>query len=170
MTAAHQTDPLARRDALGWIGLAVAVGAVIAVGWACVTTWGAIVHGHPAFAVWLVCTLVVAAVAVWRTALPRRRRRSRWAFAGRIALIALAAVWSGVTVWLRPYTAVEPALSAMESDAAVAVSESPTEIVLAPRMGAKTTGLMFRPGALVDPRAYAAVLRPWRMPVTPSSS
>lgn len=148
------------RDALAWIGFALAVGAVIAVTWACASAWSGIVHGHPAYAVWLVCTLLVAAVAGWRALIPRRRRRTAGARAGRIVLLVLAAVWIGITVWLRPYTAVEPALASLSSDAAVTVTESPTDIVLSPRTGPGDTALMFRPGALVDPRAYAAVLRP----------
>lgn len=134
--------------------------ALLVVAWACLTSWGGIVHGHPAYAVWLIVTAIVAVVALWRTLVPRRRRRSAGARAGRIVLLVLAAVWMGLTAWLRPYAALEPAVTAMASDASVTVTETPTEIVLTPRSGSPEIGLVFRPGALVDPRAYAAVLRP----------
>ena len=80
-------DASRRRDALTWIALVVAAAALGVIVWAWVTAWGAIVHGHPAYAVLL----------------------------GAAALLAVL----GVVVALR-----------------------------------------FQPGALVDPRAYAAVLRP----------
>jgi pimeloyl-ACP methyl ester carboxylesterase len=48
----------------------------------------------------------------------------------------------------------------MNSDSAVSVSETPTQIVMTPRHASSTTGMFFQPGALVDARAYAAVLRP----------
>ncbi len=65
-------------------------------------------------------------------------------------------------VWLRPFAAVQPALAAMRSDADVTVTESATRIVLAPSGSAATSdvGVFFQPGARVDARAYAAVLRP----------
>lgn len=159
MTAAQPADTPPRRDALAWIGALVAVAALAVVTWACLTSWGGVVHGHPAYAVWLGATVAVAALALWRTLTPRRRRKTLGARAGRIALIVLAVIWVGLTAWLRPYSAVEPALAAMSSDATVDIVETPTEIVMTPRDGS-STGLLFQPGALVDPRAYAAVLRP----------
>lgn len=48
----------------------------------------------------------------------------------------------------------------MTSDGAVTVTETATRIVLAPTADSDSTGVFFQPGALVDPRAYAAVLRP----------
>jgi hypothetical protein len=153
-------SPTRRRDVLSWIGLGLSVVGIVVVSWVAVTSWGAVVHGHPAYAVWLAVTLIVSIFGVWWTARPRTRRRGVWRLLGRIVLIVAAAGWIAVTAWLRPHTAVEPALAAMTSDSTVAVSEMPTEIVLAPRHRADTTGVLFQPGALVDPRAYAAVLRP----------
>lgn len=147
------------RDALSWVAFGVAVLAWGVVAWACVTAWGAIVHGHPAYAIWLGAVGVVAGVAAWWTLGPRRRRHGIAPRIGRGVLVLLALGVVALTAWLRPYTAIEPALAAMGSDAGVTVSESPTEIVLAPATP-DTTALLFRPGALVDPRAYAAVLRP----------
>ncbi|WP_431279143.1 alpha/beta hydrolase [Leifsonia poae] len=148
-----------RRDVVSWIGAAVALIGVFICGWALLTGWGAIVHGHPAYAIWLGVTLLVSLAAFWLTLTPRRRRGG-WRRVGRVALIVGASGWLALTAWLRPYTAVEPALAAMHSDSAVTVTETPTEIVMHPRKAADGTGLLFQPGALVDPRAYAAVLRP----------
>jgi dienelactone hydrolase len=52
------------------------------------------------------------------------------------------------------------ALAALESDAAVTVAQSATRITMEPVGGARATGLVFYPGAKVDPRAYAHLLRP----------
>nr|WP_246256043.1 alpha/beta hydrolase [Isoptericola halotolerans] len=48
----------------------------------------------------------------------------------------------------------------MRSDDAVTVTETATRVVLAPAGEASGTAVFFQPGARVDPRAYAAVLRP----------
>jgi len=139
--------------------LAAAVGALLVVVWALATAWGAVVHGHPAYAVLLGLT-VLGAVLVGRRALgpPRARTALRW-FTG-VLLLALGIAWVTLVAWLRPFTAVEAALSAMEPDSAVEVSETATTIVLQPTGAGSGTAVFFQPGARVDSRAYAAVLRP----------
>lgn len=72
----------------------------------------------------------------------------------------MALGWIALMAWLRPFSAVEPALAALRSDPGVTVSESPTRIVLTPTGSASHTGVFFQPGARVDPRAYVAILRP----------
>lgn len=139
--------------------LAVAAAAVLVVAWACATAWGAVVHGHPAYAVLLALTLA-GAVVVGVRALRRRPARPRWRRAGRVALLLLGAVWVVLLAWLRPFVAVEPALAAMRSDDAVTVTEGATRYVLTPADGGDGTAVLFQPGARVDARAYAAVLRP----------
>ena len=64
--------------------------------------------------------------------------------------------------FFRPFAAVQPALAAMRPDGAVTVTETATSIVLAPATDGAGggTGVFFQPGARVDARAYAAVLRP----------
>ncbi|MFD6134676.1 alpha/beta hydrolase [Isoptericola sp. NPDC060257] len=139
--------------------LAVAAAAVLVVAWGCATAWGAVVHGHPAYAVLLALTLAGAAVAGVR-ALRGRPARPGWRRALRVALLVLAAAWVVLVAWLRPFGAVEPALSAMRSDDAVTVTEGATRYVLTPVDGGDGTAVLFQPGARVDARAYAAVLRP----------
>ena len=73
----------------------------------------------------------------------------------------LCIAWVAAMVWLRPFGAVQPALAAMRSDTDVTVTETATRIVLAPTAaGPSEVGVFFQPGARVDARAYAAVLRP----------
>lgn len=143
-----------------WIERAVAVAALAVVAWAAFTAWGAVVHGHPAYAVLLALTALVAAALGAGTWLWRRTGRRGWRRGLRLTGVVGAVAWVAVIAWLRPFPAVEPAVSAMESDAAVTVTESATEIVLAPASGGSGVALNFQPGARVDPRAYVAVLRP----------
>ncbi len=137
----------------------LAASAVLVVGWSLATGWGAVRHGHPAYAVLLALTLVGALVLAWRARRPRPPR-SGWRRVGAVTLLVAGVGWLGLLVWLRPYTAVEPALTAMRSDDTVSVTESSTQIVLSPTVAPSGTGVFFQPGALVDARAYAAVLRP----------
>jgi hypothetical protein len=142
-----------------WIVRGVSVIALLVVGWCCLTAWPAIVHGHPTYGVLLALTLVVAGLALWWS----YRGRPPWTGWRRVVAVVLALLavgWLVLLAWLRPFNAVEPALSAMNSDSTVTVVESPTQIVLTPTGEASTTGVFFQPGAKVDARAYAAVLRP----------
>lgn len=141
------------------VAVVTAAAGVLVVLWACATEWGGIIHGHPAYAVALGLTLAISALAL-ASGLRRRSRRGGWRAAGRIGLAVLGVGWLAIVAWARPHTAVEPALSALRSDPAVVVSESATRITLTPTSGADDRGILFQPGALVDPRAYAAVLRP----------
>ncbi|UUT34392.1 alpha/beta hydrolase [Microbacterium elymi] len=131
---------------------------MLVVVWVCVTQWGGVVHGHPAYAVLLAVT-VVASVLTGVVGL-RGRRPGTARLTLRIVAIVLGVGWLALTVWMRPHTAAEPALEAMRSDAAVTVAESATEIVMTPTGEVDDVGVLFQPGAFVDARAYAAVLRP----------
>jgi len=79
------------RPWLTWAGRAVSAVAILVVLWACVTQWGAVMHGNPAYAILLAITVVVAAWALWHS-FTRRKRRSGW----RLVLRPLAE--SGYTV------------------------------------------------------------------------
>ncbi|WP_296667052.1 alpha/beta hydrolase [Demequina sp.] len=145
--------------ALPWISRAVAALALGAVLWAALTAWGAVAHGHPAYAVWLALTALVA-IGSLAWSLRARPAGRGWRRVVRIVGLAGALAWIAATAWLRPFTALEPALTAMESTASVTVTESATSIVMDPVGGGNGTGLVFYPGARVDPRAYAAHLAP----------
>lgn len=132
---------------------------IVVVAWVLATSWGAVVHGHPAYAVVLALTLVASTWALARSFRIQAAPRG-WRLAGRVAITVLAIGWLATVAWLRPFTAVEPALTAMASTATVSVTESPTSIALLPGLDMQSTGLFFQPGARVEARAYAAVLRP----------
>ena len=143
-----------------WVVRAVAALALVAVAWVCVTAWAPVVHAHPAYPVLLALTVLGACAALWRARRPRAGPGT-WGLVGRGLLLVLAVGWVGAMLWLRPFAAVQPALAAMRSDASVEVTESATRIVLTPAAGtASEVGVFFQPGARVDARAYAAVLRP----------
>ena len=63
-------------------------------------------------------------------------------------------------LYLRPHTASSVAVDAMAGSPGATVSESSTRIRLQPTVKASTTGVVFYPGALVDPRAYVPNLLP----------
>lgn len=144
-----------------WVVRAVALGALVVVAWVLLTAWAPVVHGHPAYPVLLGLTALGALIALWRARLPRARPGG-WRLLGRVVLVVLTVGWVAGLLWLRPFAAVQPALAAMRSDADVTVTESATRIVLAPSGSVATSdvGVFFQPGARVDARAYAAVLRP----------
>lgn len=154
-----ETDARPRRGVIAWLAIVVAAAGLAVVGRALLGHWGGVTHGHPAFAIVLALTALACLVVLWRS-IPRRPRRGGWRRVLRFLAVIAGAGGVALVAWLTPYSAVEPALEAMQSDSAVTVTESPTNIVLAPTTPGSDVGLFFQPGALVDPRAYAAVLRP----------
>lgn len=88
-------------------------------------------------------------------------RGGGWRIAGNVVGGVLALVLVAFLGWLRPYPAGSDALAALRSDGAVIVIDAPTTIELRPSsLATPSVGLVFSPGALVDSRAYAALLRP----------
>jgi hypothetical protein len=143
-----------------WVSRVLAVLGLAIVGWVLVTELPAVVHGQWAYAALLVLTVVGC---VWALVLHRRARPALhgWRRVGSIALCVGAVGWLAAIAWLRPFSAQEPALAALESGAGVGVSESASRGVLEPADGpASPTSVFFQPGAKVEARAYAAVLRP----------
>lgn len=151
--------PTAPRDAAAWSGAVVAVAGLVVVAWVCVSSWPALVHAHPAYPVLLAASVVVCVLALWLN-LRRTARRHGWRVVARFVLVILGVGWLGLIGWLRPYPAVGPALAAMRSDSRVHVAETLTQITMTPVGAQGQSGVFFQPGALVDARAYSAVLRP----------
>ncbi len=141
-----------------WVVRVVAAAAVVVVAWVCATAWPVIVHGHPAYAVLLVATLLVAAAALARSG--RERRRSGWRAVGRVLLVVLAVGWIATMAWLRPFSAKEPAIAALESDERVTVTEYPTQIVLSPVGDAGPTAVFW--GEKGIPSKTTGPLAIWR--------
>lgn len=160
---------------LHWLGASLAAASLLVSLWACLTAWGAIVHGHPAYAIILALSVLGGLFLGWlslrrirqRTGTRQLEKRQIGAFGivWRLVLALFAVAWILILAWLRPFVALEPAIAAMQSDTTVTVTESATEIKLSPSNAvaagaADSTGVFFQPGARVDARAYAAVLRP----------
>jgi pimeloyl-ACP methyl ester carboxylesterase len=142
-----------------WVSRVLAIIGLGLVGWVLVTALPAVVHGHPAYAIVLVLTVGGCLWALW---LHRRTRPpvTGWRRMGSMALVVGAVGWLLMVWWSRPFSAQEPALTAMESDGSVTVNESLTRIVMSPTGSASDTAVFYQPGAKVEARAYAAVLRP----------
>ena len=156
-----------------WWPLALGAICVLTVVAVLVTTWSPVVAGHPAYLVTLLVVAVGGSVAVAVATLTRRsastgdassgaRSRGRaWAvWTGRVVATIAVVVLVGVLWWLRPIGATDVALDALQSGNGVVVEQSRTRIELRPTGGIDPTGLVFYPGAKVDARAYAAILRP----------
>ncbi len=152
-------QPVAGRSWLLWAVRLAAIAGILVVAWACLTGWGAIVHGHLLYAGLLAATLLVCIVSAARTLRPRQHRAG-WRRVGRVVAVVLSIGWIALMAWLRPFPALEPALAALASTDTVTVEESIGQIVLTPTDPASDTALFFQPGAKVDARAYAAILRP----------
>lgn len=134
---------------------------VVPVGCA-VAARGSLLAGHPAYpvtlAVCVVIGLLLAGTGARRARADRPRHRG-WTAAGRVLAGLLSLVVLGAMVYLVPATATEEAVAALSTDATVRVDQSPTRITLTPTAASPTAGLVFQPGAKVDPRAYGPLLR-----------
>jgi len=143
-----------------WTARVLAACGLVIVAWVLITQLPAVVHGNPAYAVMLGLTVAGCLWALW---LHRRRRPALhgWRRAGSIALCVGAVGWLAATWYFRPFSAQEPALAAMQSDGEVLVTESASRVVMEPADGSVAdVGVFYQPGAKVEARAYAAVLRP----------
>lgn len=94
--------------------------------------------------------------------MPRKKRRTRrilaWVF-GTIGALLVAAVVGFVIYANVGVMAAEPdALAAVRDNPAVTLTDEGDAWVLAPATGPSDTGLVFIPGAKVEPVAYAATL------------
>lgn len=138
----------------------LAIAGLVIVGWAVITETGAVRYGHPAYAVMLAVTVLGSLFILWHNR-HGGPFRGPFRFAAAVLLRVLMVGWLLLVWWLRPFSAEEPALAAMSSDSQVTVTETATQIVMTPTQPAESAGgVVFQPGAKVEARAYAAVLRP----------
>ncbi|MBZ4487055.1 alpha/beta hydrolase [Microbacterium sp. cx-55] len=86
------------------------------------------------------------------------RRILAWVF-GSVGAVLLAAV-VGILIWSQVgVMGAEPeALAAVRADPGIVLTDDSAAIVLSPAAGAGETGLVYIPGAKVDPWAYASKL------------
>ena len=174
--------------AILWLLLGAALIALpVWLGW---TRWSVLLSGHPALLVLAIACAVVGVVAVlWaagslilggrldreneNAAIPRRRtpaqmrRRARVRIILAVPALLVAGSMVGVLAYVRPLAATPVALAALVPDDQVRIADRITWYEMSPiredQAGNEirpTTGLVFVPGARVDSRAYAHLLRP----------
>ena len=170
-----------------WLLLGLAMVAVpIWLGW---TRWPAILSGHPAMLVAaIVCALAGLVAVAWSVATlilgdrldregdperPARQtpeqllRRAKRRLILAIPALAICLLLVVALAYARPFVATATATDALHSDARVRIAERLSWYEMAPIRQDKsgkaikpTTGFIFIPGARVDARAYAHILRP----------
>ena len=124
------------------------------------TAWTGVWGSHPIGWLTLVASILagggLVAFAV-RVAPRDRSRLRRWS--ARAGLVVCSLLVVGTIFYTAPLPADQVALDAVRDGGGVSVDDSATRVRLDPDRP-KGTGLAFYPGARVDPRAYANVLRP----------
>ncbi len=161
MTSSPNALPVTRRPVLFWASAACVAALTLAPLWMLLGN-PAVLRGHPLLPSLLVTSAVVGVlwgVLLWRrrSASPKRSvARAVGAWAGRAAVLALVAM----LVWLNPFA--HQASGAAEAGSADRVSlvDSTTALTLTPAGASASKGLIFYPGARVEARAYADILKP----------
>jgi Alpha/beta hydrolase family len=173
--------------ALIWLVLGLAMVAVsVWLGW---TRWPAILNGHPAMLIaGIACGLLGFIAIAWSVGSltigdrqdregdpehPARRtsaqvlRRAQRRIILAVPLLVLAFLLVVTLAYARPFVATPAATAALRSEKDVRISDRLVwyELIPVKKDAAgddikPTTGLLFVPGARVDSRAYAHVLRP----------
>ncbi|WP_214405414.1 alpha/beta hydrolase [Pseudonocardia lacus] len=138
--------------------LALGAACLLVPAWVALSRWSTTVAGHPAYPVLLAVLVVVGAVLLVRAR--RSRSAGRWATVRRVVGAVVLVAILGYAGWLRPFAAEAVAVEATASSSTVEVVDGATTWELRPRGGSGEVGVAFFPGALVDPRAYLALLRP----------
>lgn len=171
-----------------WLLLGIAMLGV--AGWVGWTRWEPLLNDHPALLVATVACGVVGAIAlVWaiaslaagdkndlrdenpaheRTRSPKQlRRRAELRLALAVPALLLCAALVATVAWARPYPPSSGVVAALRSSQAVRFTDTLTWYELTPTakddagdLIAPKVGLVFLPGARVDPRAYARLLLP----------
>lgn len=148
-----------------WLRIGVGLIWLIVAAWIWATRAGVLLAGHPAYAVLVSAAALIGLVLVVlavRATPGRGSTGRRWLrITGRVIGVLATIVVVGALIWLRPLPAAPTALEAMDGSDSVQVTTSATRITLTPRNSTASTtaaGLIFQPGAKVDPRAYVPLL------------
>ena len=156
-----EPERVIRHRPLRWWPLVAALLGALTVVLCLLTSWGGIWGSHPAYWLTLLAVLLLSGgLAFWgwwnSPATPQKPFRM-WGM--RAVLVISTGMTIVALVYLRPLGADQVAIDAMRTDADVTVMDSTGQIRLQPSTP-RSTGLVFYPGAKVDPRAYARILRP----------
>ncbi len=148
-----------------WWRLLLATPPTVVAGGILAASWSGLRGSHPAYAATLVATAAVGVVVMTRAlrahVVPERRpgaARRAGLLAGRGTALVLVVALTAALVWLRPFAADGLALAALRPGYDVDRTTTFTRIDLAPVGRRATAGLVFYPGARVDPRAYLPLL------------
>ncbi|WP_192796567.1 alpha/beta hydrolase [Serinicoccus kebangsaanensis] len=149
---------------VAWLPLVLGLAGVAVAAWVWLTRPGVLLAGHPSYL--LLVTLVgVAGLALLALSLrPRKRaggtrRGPAWLpVLARVVLVTISVLVLAAVAWLRPFSATPDAAALTAGTERVTVTDSSTRITLTPGSEGLTDGLVFQPGARVDPRAYLPVL------------
>lgn len=124
--------------------------------WVVLSRFDTLRAGHPAYAVTLALAFLVGAGLLARAFRPAPVRR-RWRVARTVAALLITVIGCGALAWLRPFSASPTAVAAMASPS-LTVTQDSSSITMAPTTPDSGVGLIFQPGARVDPRAYVPLL------------
>lgn len=139
---------------LGWIGAAALFLAL---------SWSVLLAGHPAHLVALGGTALVGVLLLARALQLRRRpgpirARRSLRVTGRVCAALVTLVMLATFAYLKPFGASPAAVAGMAGGSGARVIDSATGILIEPENGRAARGLVFQPGARVDPRAYVPLL------------
>ncbi|SDX01419.1 Alpha/beta hydrolase family protein [Arthrobacter sp. cf158] len=160
MSSSPKAQPGTRRPVLYWASAVTAAALIVVPAWMLIGN-PAVLRGHPLLPALLAVAAVVGILwgfMLWRGRRELRRRstvRAVGAWVGRVAVLALVAMLA----WLNPF-AYQAGSAAVATAPEVSVTESATAITMSPAGSAVTQGLVFYPGARVEARAYADILKP----------
>lgn len=129
--------------------------------WLLLFTWSGILGSHPAYLIALIIVgLAAIAWGFWavRSTAPERTPRRMWL--SRTGMVMGTVLLLSIVVYPRPLPADQVAIDALADNGTVDVSLSSSQIRMDPTSDVRSVGLVFYPGAKVDPRAYARILRP----------
>ncbi len=173
--------------ALIWLVLGVVMAVVaVWVGW---SRWPAVLNGHPALLVAVItCALIGLIALAWsvgtlimgerldrqsdqkrpgRRTPAQMRRRATVRVVTAIPALLISLILVSLVAYSRPYVATPEAAAALRSEDGVRITARlgwfelvPTKKSASGDLAKPTTALVFVPGAKVDPRAYAPLLRP----------
>ncbi len=145
-----------------WLPIGVGATLALAVVWAFATAWVGIWGSSPAYLITLLLALAAAiGLVTWALLVgPPPQRSAWWVWSARAGLLVAGVALLGLLVYLKPLSAEQIALDALDDGNGVTVDVSRSQIRLTPTDDPRNVGLAFYPGAKVDPQAYAHVLRP----------